>query len=161
MSATKYTIPHILLHWAIAALVTVQLLLAGRMTAAFDQMTENITPGGAWTSGAVVHAVLGAAIGLLMLWRLMLRLTTVTPPPPRTGAIQTLSHVTHGLFYALLIGMPFAGALAWFVPSQTLGYFHSLAGKLLLALIVLHIGGALFHHFIAGDKTILRRMLPR
>lgn len=161
MSATKYTIPHIILHWAIAALVTVQLLLADRMSAAFDQMMENITPAGAWTSSAVVHAVLGVAIGLLMVWRLMLSLTTETPPPARTGAVQTLSRATHGLFYVLLIGMPFAGALAWFIPSQSLGNLHSFAGNFLIALILLHIGGALYHHYIAGEKTILRRMFPR
>lgn len=162
MSDTKYSAPHMMLHWVIAVLVVAQLVLPEGMGTAFDQMLENITPGGIWTSGAVLHAVMGTTIGLLMVWRLMLRLTTQIPPPPAaSSAILTLSRATHWLFYALLIGMPIAGALAWFIPSALIGTLHGLSGKVLIGLIVLHIAGALYHHLIAGDKAVLRRMLPR
>lgn len=36
-----------------------------------------------------------------------------------------------------------------------------MTGNVLLALIALHILGALYHHFVAGDKAVLRRMLTR
>ena len=163
MSDTKYTAPHMMLHWVIAVLVAVQIIFADGMGAAFDAKLESVTMGVGWTAGAIFHAILGTTIGLLMIWRLGLRLTTDIPPPPQetSGLIQTVSRATHWLFYAILIGMPIAGALAWFIPSETLAEIHDVTGKVLLALIALHILGAIYHHFIAGDKAVLRRMLPR
>ncbi len=163
MSDTKYTAPHMLLHWAVAVLVGVQIIFADAMGAAFDSKIENVEIGIGWTTGAIFHAILGITIGLLMVWRLGLRLTTDIPPPPQetSGLIQAVSRATHWLFYAVLIGMPIAGALAWFIPSETMAELHDITGKVLLALIAFHIAGALYHHFIAGDKAVLRRMLPR
>ena len=163
MSDTKYTAPHMMLHWAIAVLVAVQIIFADAMGAAFDAKLENVTMGSGWTAGAIFHALLGASIGVLMIWRLGLRLTTDIPPPPQgaSSLIQTISRATHWLFYVILIGMPIAGALAWFIPSETLAEVHDVTGKVLLALIALHIAGALYHHFVAGEKQVLRRMLPR
>ena len=163
MSDTKYSAPHMALHWVIAALVAVQIIFADAMGAAFDAKMENVTIGGGWTSGALFHALLGTTIGVLMLWRLGLRLTTDIPPPPQESSnlIQTISRATHWLFYAILIGMPIVGALAWFIPSETFAELHDATGKVLLALIALHILGAIYHHFVAGEKHVLRRMLPR
>ncbi|SHE37069.1 cytochrome b561 [Loktanella atrilutea] len=162
MSATKYTAPHMMLHWLIAVAVGIQIIFADAMGASFDAKMENIEIGTGWTGGAIFHALLGATIGILMLWRLALRLTTDIPPPPESaGVIQTVSRATHWLFYAILIGMPIVGALAWFIPSETLAEVHDVTGKVLIGLIVLHIAGALYHHFVAGDKAVLRRMLPR
>ena len=163
MSDTKYTAPHMALHWAVAGLVAVQIIFADAMGAAFDAKLETVTTGTGWTAGAIFHAILGASIGVLMIWRLGLRLTTDIPPPPQESSdlIQTVSRATHWLFYAILIGMPIAGALAWFIPSETLAEVHDVTGKVLLALIALHILGAIYHHFIAGEKHVLRRMLPR
>ena len=163
MSATKYTAPHMMLHWVIAILVAVQIIFADAMGSAFDSKLENIEIGTGWTAGAIFHAILGASIGILMLWRLGLRLTTDIPPPPQqsSGLLQTISRATHWLFYVILIGMPIVGALAWFIPSETMAEVHDVTGKVLLGLIALHILGAIYHHFIAGDKQVLRRMLPR
>ncbi|MBU2360628.1 MAG: cytochrome b/b6 domain-containing protein [Alphaproteobacteria bacterium] len=162
MSSTKYTAPHMMLHWLMAVAVAVQIVFADNMGAAFDAKLENIKIGTGWTTGAIFHALLGATIGVLMLWRLGLRLTTDIPPPPESASvIQTVSRATHWLFYAILIGMPIVGALAWFIPSDSLAGVHNITGKVLLALIALHILGAIYHHFIADDKAVLRRMLPR
>ncbi|WP_386680490.1 cytochrome b [Loktanella sp. R86503] len=162
MSDSKYTAPHMLLHWVIAALVVVQIALAGGMQATFDAKFEGIDVSLGWTSGAIFHAILGTSIGILMIWRLGLRQTTRIPPPPAApGAIQAIARMTHLLFYALLIGMPLFGAAAWFIPSAPLGAVHAGASKLLIALIALHLAGAAYHHFIAGDTSVLRRMLTR
>ncbi|MFZ3581522.1 cytochrome b [Loktanella sp. DJP18] len=163
MSATKYTAPHMMLHWTIAVLVILQIGFADAMAEAFDARLEGISVGSDWTGGAIVHAMIGASIGLLMIWRLGLRLTTDIPPPPpeASTSIQIVSRVTHWMFYGILIGMPMAGALAWFIPSEPMAEAHEVTASLLLALIALHITGAMYHHFVMGDKAILRRMLPR
>jgi len=162
MSATKYTAPHMLLHWLITALVAVQIFLAGAMEATFDAKFEHIEIGAGWSTGAIVHAILGTVIGLLMIWRLGLRLTTQIPPAPDGSRLfQTLSRVSHWLFYAILIAMPVAGAAAWFIPSETVGAAHAVTSKVLIGLIGLHIAGAFYHQFIAGDRSVLRRMLAR
>lgn len=163
MSDTKYTAPHMMLHWVIAVLVGVQIIFADAMGSAFDAKLEGVAVSSSWTAGAIFHAILGASIGLLMIWRLGLRLTTDIPPPPRESSnlIQTVSRATHWLFYAILIGMPIVGALAWFIPSETMAEAHDITGNVLLGLVALHILGAIYHHFIAGDKAVLRRMLPR
>ena len=163
MSETKYSAPHMALHWLIAVLVAVQFIFADAMGSAFDAKLQTVTTGTGWTAGAMFHAILGATIGVLMIWRLGLRLTTHIPPPPQesSGLIQTISRITHWLFYAILIGMPIVGALAWFIPSDTMAEVHDITGKVLLGLITLHIAGALYHHFVAGEKQVLRRMLPR
>lgn len=162
MSDTKYTAPHMMLHWLIAVLVAIQIAFAGGMEAAFDAKFEGIEIGLGWSSGAIFHAILGASIGILMVWRLGLRLTTQIPPPPEAPRLmQTVSRMTHWLFYGLLIAMPFAGAAAWFIPSQIVGTAHATASKLLIALIILHIAGAAYHQFIVGDRSVLRRMLAR
>lgn len=160
MSSYKYARKHMALHWAIAVLVAAQFLFADYMGSAFDAALESPTAG--WTTGAVFHALLGATIGLLMLWRLMIRLNSDIPPPPATrSAIQMLSRVTHWLFYAILIGMPVAGAIAWFAQAEWMAELHDITGKILLALIALHIAGAAYHHFVEGDHQVIRRMIPR
>lgn len=100
MSDTKYTVPHLMLHWAIAVLVAVQVLFADAMGATFGARLEHIEIGTGWTSGAIFHAIVGVSIGMLMIWHLALRLTTdILPSPAESSSlIQTISRATHWLF---------------------------------------------------------------
>src|SRR5690606_13174315 len=89
---------------------------------------------------------------------------------------------THVLFYVLLLAMPLVGWAAssavgrdivWFglfewplLPvgggrdvARTLMGLHENAAKLLIALIVLHVLGALKHHILDRDN-VLHRMIP-
>lgn len=93
------------------------------------------------------------------------------------------AQVTHVAFYVVLLAIPLLGwaaastgrrgtgvlfgGIQWFdLPigkSRTLhelfGEVHELAVYLTIALIALHVGGALKHHFIDRDGE-MRRMLP-
>ncbi|MBS1304014.1 cytochrome b/b6 domain-containing protein [Loktanella sp. SALINAS62] len=157
----RYSRKHMVLHWVIALMVLAQFVLADGMSAAFGARMETAT--GGWTTGAIVHAVLGTSIGLLMLWRLCIRLTTQIPPPPTDApaVIQKISSATHWAFYAILIGMPMAGALAWFYQARMIADLHEISAKALVVLVVLHICGSLYHHLIKGDRQVIRRMIPR
>jgi cytochrome b561 len=53
--------------------------------------------------------------------------------------------------------MPPLGAIAWFAKSDTAGDIHSLLSVALIALVLLHVGGAIVH-VILGEN-ILRRIL--
>ena len=160
---TTYGSTYIMLHWFVALLVLAQLVFGGQMTTAFNaMMTGRIAaPGtGPGLGDAFVHGLLGSIIGLLMLGRLYLRLTHPIPPPA-PGWAGTVSRINHWLFYILLVGMPIAGLATWFGGLERVGDVHALASQVLIALIALHIIGALYHHVVQKDRTILRRMAPR
>lgn len=129
------------------------------------------------------HKWLGVSLWLLVLVRLAWRLGHPPPPLPPSTPLwqQRAARLTHGGLYLLLVAIPLSG---WVMSSaqgfQTvlfgvlplpdavakdealgdrLATLHFVLNKTLLALILLHIGAALKHHFIDRDG-LLRRMLP-
>ena len=164
-----------LFHWVI-----VVLLIA--------QYTTKIVPASAasWATEAGLnawHLAVGPTILLLMLLRLAWRLTHHTPPPPSDLSIgvQWLSRGTHWLFYGGLIVLPVLGwlsasgfgarpTLAGIIPlpaligqnkavAEAVGTAHGALAWLLLAVIVLHVSGAMYHVTVKRDG-VLQRMLP-
>lgn len=129
------------------------------------------------------HKSIGVTIFALVLLRLAWRLYSPPPPLPPTSHrwSNTAAHVSHGLMYALLLAMPPVGWLlssasnltvAWFgwfslpnlvKPDRNLAHWllltHQSMAWLLLAIIVIHVTAALWHHFILRDNVLLR-MLP-
>lgn len=158
-----YSTNQMIAHWLVAFFVVFQFLTGGAMERAFATRIEE---GGSILSGpTIVHGGIGLTILGLMLWRLTMRLSHGTPPPPDTeaDAIQYLSRGTHYAFYVTLVAMPLAGLAAILTGNQTLAAAHALASKLLIALAVLHVSGALWHLF-KGDGVVhrmIRRDAPR
>lgn len=171
----RYSTGSLILHWGIALLVLVQVLL---VTAA------EANEGPAAREYIGLHKAVGLSILVLTLIRIGWRLThPVAPLPVLTPAWQRwVARITHILFYAVLIGMPLGGWAAssaggrdidWFglfnwpllplpLDRELAGQFmdmHELAAKLLYGLIALHILGALKHAFADGDNT-MQRMVP-
>jgi len=115
--------------------------------------------------------------------RLAWRLTHPAPPAPAdlAPALATLSRVTHYLLYAVLIVLPILGwanasARGWAVKlfgvislptlmakgsalGHSLGDVHATLATVLLAIVALHVAGALYHAVILKDRTV-HRMLP-
>lgn len=128
------------------------------------------------------HKAIGITVLFLSLARLAWRLTHRPPPlPPMPGWQIGLAHLTHWLFYVLMIAIPFSGW--WFVsaakqprPLSWFGLFdvpllpvergsaiagvmhegHEVMGFAMIALLVLHVAGALKHHLIDRDTTLVR-----
>lgn len=177
MAATRdrYSAGSMILHWGIALLILVQVLL---VTAA------EANEGAAGREFIGLHKAVGMTILVLTLVRIGWRLShPVAPLPLATPAWQTwIARVTHVAFYAVLIGMPLGGWAASSAAGRDIDWFglfnwpllplpqdralagqfmdmHELAGKLLYVLIALHVLGALKHAFTRGDNT-LRRMVP-
>ncbi|TDL81844.1 cytochrome b [Palleronia sediminis] len=156
--AETYATRQIGLHWLVVVLVAFQFFTGGGMAAAFER---GLSPDADGAGSAVVHGVIGTAILLAMIVRLVTRRSHGAPPPPRTepSAIQVVSRGNHILFYVVLIAMPLAGMTALATGSETVAEAHAITARVLLVLIVAHIAGALWHAF-KGDGVI-RRMVPR
>lgn len=128
------------------------------------------------------HFMLGLSVFLLVLVRIVARVTgrtpAITPQPPKWQNI--IAKVTHLGLYALMIGMPIGGWLILSASGKPIPFFglelpalvapnkdfagqikeiHETFGTVGYYLIGLHAAAALFHHYFVKDNT-LRRMLP-
>lgn len=172
----RYSVVSIALHWLIAALLIMQVLIGGQL--------EELDPGPDRTFVFAIHASWGISILLLSLIRLGWRLAHPAPPLPADYPAwqRVLARATHVGFYVVMIGMPLTGwtmasrgngfpdlfgVVPWFeLPVAGLGWgkaahflHHDVILKLFWILLVLHILGALKHQFLDRDGT-LGRMLP-
>jgi len=162
-----------LLHWLVALLIAAQFVIGWTM----PDVHRDTLPNGliAW------HLGVGAAIVAAVACRVVWRATHAPQPAELSRALSFISGATHTLLYALLIGVPLAGwanasSRGWAVKlfgivrypdlsatgsptGHALGGVHSVLAWVLLALIGLHIGGALFHRIVLKDN-VLQRMLP-
>lgn len=162
-------------HWLIVAMILAQAVLA----LLFKQMQRG--PETAVLIG--VHKSLGITILVLAALRLSWR--WANPVPDLPGTLQpherVLARLSHGALYALLFAMPLTGWLGssalgfpvrWFnlfaIPDplakdRALGHAlyttHSILGLALGLVLLLHIAGAVRHHWMLKDD-VLRRMLP-
>lgn len=175
---SRYNRVAIALHWTIALLI-IGLILFGLL------MTQEWVP----NRFAIYqwHKSVGITVLVLSVMRLIWRLTHKPPTLPATMPKwqHVASNATHWLFYGLMITMPLLGwamvsASTLPIPTVLFGLvqlpdmpgvpeadavagrfrlLHEIGAKLFIALIFLHIGAALKHHFKDRDD-VLRRMAP-
>jgi cytochrome b561 len=69
---------------------------------------------------------------------------------------RALAKGTHVGLYALMILMPISGSVAWFGGIDAAAQGHNILKVALLALIALHVAGALWHQFVLKDGLIAR-----
>ena len=161
-------------HWLIVLLIINQWWIASRA----DELK-----GLAKLEALAWHKSFGLTILMLAVLRLLWRL--VNPTPDLTVETRrwerVLARISHVLLYALIFAMPLTGwmmssaknyPVSWFklfqfpdlvAPAeQTFHQMHDLHHLLfgvLVSVALLHVAGALKHHFI--DKNdVLKRMLP-
>ena len=162
-------------HWVIVALIVLQVTLA--------EMADDLPNGLRKLTLLARHKSVGITILGLVILRLAWRWLNEHPPLPENlkRYEQALARFTHVALYVLLFAMPLSGwtmssargfPVSWFgffqlpdlVPKSRPLYdalmttHHTLAW-VLLAVIGLHVAGALKHHFIHKDD-VLKRMLP-
>lgn len=58
--------------------------------------------------------------------------------------------------YAVMILMPISGSVAWFGGVQAAAQGHNVMEVALLALVALHVVGAIHHHFLLKHGLINR-----
>lgn len=177
-----YIYPHRVLHWLVAGVVL--LSLASGLTLGFlgYQGTVNLL-GNTFTNFLYTsHKTLGVALLLLMTLRIITRLAFVIPDhdPPLNGFERIVSTSVHHLLYLALIVMPLLGWAAtasggfpveffhWHLPgligehtalSEQLFIWHERLGWAIVALLALHVAGALYHWRIKRDSVMKRMSL--
>lgn len=157
---SRYKTAQIVLHWTVAALIIVQVLLHDGMEDAWKAYEDGEAV--AYGPLVILHIAIGVSVLLLALWRIALRVRHGAPPLPEShpAALKFIAHANHYLLYALLIGMPLTGASAWFLGVEAAAEIHENGKNLLLFLVAFHVAGALVEHFILRSN-VLRRMLGR
>ncbi|MCQ8185379.1 cytochrome b [Parvularcula maris] len=166
------------LHWLIAVMIIVQIPTGFIMhNLAFSETKYTMYQ---------LHKSFGLIVLTLSLLRLGWRLTHKAPalPDHMKPWERVLARITHVGFYALIIGIPLTGWLMvsasplgidtkifyvipvphWPVPvGEAAESFwietHEVLAKITIGLLVLHVGGALKHHFVDKDSVLLR-MVP-
>ena len=126
---------------------------------------------------------------LRLIWRLTHKPPAL--PPSIVGGMKPweimVSKLVHVAFYVLMLAMPLLGwamvsasklpiptvlygVLPWpnmpgVARSEALAeqfkFWHDMGGKMMIALLLLHIGGAMKHHFIARDGLLSRMGIGR
>ena len=164
-----------LLHWTIVLLIG---WLAWRGLTMVD-----LPPTPAKINAYALHKSVGLTLLALVALRLGWRLLAGAPEPvPGTPSWQVrIAAITHWALYALMFAMPISGwvfnsasgyPLQWFkqfnLPAiagrddglaELAIQAHATGFWLLLLLVLMHAGAALYHHLFQADDT-LRRMLP-
>lgn len=160
MAVQGYSSVQIRLHWAVMILVVLQYLLHKGIVAGFRTKVD--TGMVTFTGLTVAHIAGGLLILLLALWRLSLRRSLGVPPPPAGDpAWQTaVAKATHAAIYACLLALPLTGFIAWAGPFPLSGGIHSALRLLLLALVGLHVLGAVFGQFVRRSGVIGRMVKP-
>jgi cytochrome b561 len=175
LDLTRYGRVAIWLHWLIAGLIIVNLLLG----LFHEDFSKPVRASMMFWHKSIGITVLALTIGRLG-WRVGHRPPAFDPVMKRWE--MRLASLIHWLFYAFLILIPLTG---WLLVSSgrnpTLSFFglfdvpplplrgkeahelmegaHEILGKAMIGLIVLHVAGALKHHF-EGHRHLIGRMAP-
>jgi cytochrome b561 len=163
------------LHWLIALLIAAQFVL-GWMAVSWHLSPTKLDL-------FVWHKSNGMLVLALVAFRLLWRLTHAVPalPADMPAWERFAAHLSHALLYVVMIAMPLAGwvvssaagvpfSIYWQIPlpaivppdkhtADVAATVHFSLGIALAALLVLHVGAALRHHFVKHNDVLIR-MLP-
>lgn len=164
----------IAIHW-LSAILILGLLAAGFLAA--DSPNSQ-----AKAAILRLHTPVGIAVLLLTVVRIGWWLFADRKPAPVTGTARwqaLAAKAVHGLLYLATLGLAVSGIglMALSGAGQILfggapgplpdfwdftpRYGHAIAARLMLVLLATHVGAALYHQFIRGDRLLARMGLGR
>lgn len=166
---TRYHPALVVLHW-LSALLILMTLAVGLGVLGNMPNTPDKAP------MLTIHMTMGLTILAVTIVRLVVRFTTKKPAPATAGSpiLDKIGVATHWLLYLGALGMgisglgiaslsgilPLLGGGEAVIPPDFMAYppriGHGLVAWLLLALIALHFGAALYHQFIRKDGLLGR-----
>ena len=169
----KYGWVALSLHWLMAALIIFN-IAAVKLTEDMSRESRQF-----WS---YQHKAVGTLVLILIIWRLIWRLTHDVPPlPADTSKLNIfLAHAGHWTLYGLMVFVPLTGFLKELVRGRAIGLWlfdlqspfandvatsrlfgsvHDLAGNITMFLVAGHIIAALYHQYYLKDRLI-NRMVP-
>ncbi len=171
---TQYSKRMVIVHWLTLALLIVAWYLGDSLGDATDASKATL-------AGYIVHMSVGATVLLLTFFRFFFRRKDGIPAPLGDTPMDKLAKGIHHLLYTALFLIPLSGIMtvitstagkallagdANLLPKEH-GYHnvfahavHALLVNVLIALVVIHILGAIKHQFIMKDG-LMGRMSPR
>ncbi len=176
-AAVRYKAIVVWIHWITAAVVVAQVVVGFTFHRFLEQGSPERMEMFAW------HKTLGATILILALVRLAVRL--MNPPPPYPANFPKWERFVavwnHRMFYILLIALPLTGlaavsgraedgtvplkfgvelpAIPGIAEENAFGDVHVVLVFATLALVVLHVGAALWNQF-RSETNVANRMPP-
>ncbi|MDB2594200.1 cytochrome b [Porticoccaceae bacterium] len=161
-----------LFHWLTALLIFIQIPLG------FYAESLRLSP--LKIDVFVWHKSLGMLILLLVVARLLWRIKNTIPVALAANRLQrALAYGAHGTLYILMLALPLSGwvtssaanfpvKLFWLIPLPAIvgpdhavkslaAEVHEICVFITIAILLVHIGAALRHHFTLGD-SLLKRM---
>ena len=172
ITPTAYSVNARVLHWLTATLVLTLLPLG--------VIIANEWGGPLQDPLYDLHRSIGAVMIPVIILRLGYRLTHQPLPLPADVPLfqQAAAHATHWALYALLVVQPFVGWVAtsaYRAPIMVFGLFelppiwpqdrplserlfvvHALIAAAIAGLVAVHIGAAVYHHFVRRDRVLMR-----
>ncbi len=164
-------------HWAMAALIVIGFAIGFY---AANLPREDALRGPLFGMHKSIGVTILALAVLRLAWRLVKGAPAYRNPPPKV--IKSASDAIHLALYALMFAMPISGfvmsqagnhPIVWFglftlpqiapidkILAHNAGGAHVVAAWILFAIVALHAGAALWHHFVKHDE-VLARMAPR
>lgn len=165
-SADRYGNVAIAIHW-VSAVALIMLYVAGLMA---DDAAE-----AARAPILRVHVVLGVTVLALTLLRIVWWIVAdkrPQPPPGEPGWRHMAARLTHLALYVVILVMAASGIttliLSGAIPALMAGtalpafeglaprMVHGLLANVIVALVVVHTGAALYHQFVVRDRLLAR-----
>lgn len=155
-----YTLLQRRLHWFVIVMLLGQYLLQAPMRDALEAIEREETLGFVQFLVTTAHTWGGISIAAIMLWRWQLRKRHV----PLNGGqlsrrLQRLVTIHHISMYVTIGLMASTGAMHYYLGLGFAARWHELGKWLLLALIALHVLGALVH--VRSGNRVLQRMMGK
>jgi cytochrome b561 len=173
---TQYSKRMVIVHWLTLAMLIVAWYLG-------DSLADSTDGSKATLAGYLVHMAVGVSVLILVVSQLLFRRKDGTPPKLVDKPVfQAAAKGVHHLMYAVLLLLPLSGVLtvinggagkallAWdanMLPKEH-GYqnvfahsVHEQLVNVLIGLAIVHLLGAMKHHFFMKDGLMERMMLRR
>ena len=164
----SYGFISILFHWLMAIILLATFLLGLNLKDNFQN----------YDTVLMIHNSLGILIFILVIFRVCWRWLNIRPEPLASKIILIkLATLIHILFYIVFFVMPITGYMLTNLQGDVVSFFgtqlpellernrdmkrtvhsiHDILGNILLAMLTLHIIGALYHHYWLKDNTLKR-----
>lgn len=155
---TGYSRTQIFLHWAIAVIIVFQFVAHDAIVNVLDAMQKELEIDPTEMIMSRMHVILGGLVFVLALWRVVLRFKRGAPAAPagESAALQMVAKLTHVVLYGVIFMMPLSGMMTWFVDAETFGTGHQIGKFVMLAIVALHVLGALYHWLVLKSGVMQR-----